>query len=82
MKAPLQHPIWAGDEIVIHSCRLIDQTGTPGSIILEWQGPAGKDYYVMIGNSADDFLEHYRAAPDDEARDLIMQYEIRKVAAR
>jgi hypothetical protein len=82
MNTPLQHPIWPGEEMVIRNCQLIEDTGIPGSIFIRWIGAAGYDEIVLIGNHADDFLELYRAAPDAEARDLIMQHEIRKAAAR
>lgn len=84
MNTPLQHPVFVEEGMPIHSCRLVDKTGIVGAIMLFWKArpDAEEDFVVLIGTFADDFLEHYRAAQDDEGRTLIMQHEIRKAAAR
>lgn len=78
----LEHRIWEDDEFPVYSARLVDEPGflPPGCIELRYIGREGEKSFIIHANEADDFMEHYRAAPDQEAREHLMIHEIRKGA--
>lgn len=81
MSAQMEHPVF--QEEVIHCCRLVERGGylPPGCIEIRYIGAEGEQAHVICANAADDFMERYRAAPDDETRQLVMESEIRKAYA-
>lgn len=84
MTVQLQHQIWSEDQKPVFAPRMIEKPGflPAGSIELRYfrdPSTAASEYaHVITGNDADDFLERYRAAPDEEARQLVMAAEIRR----
>jgi hypothetical protein len=80
MTAQLEHQIWSEDDFLIHCCVLNENPlgRRPGSVAIQWLGAGGEHKLELLGNKADDFLERYRAAPDNESREHLMIYEIRK----
>lgn len=70
----LEHPLWQDD---MPTYTIIENTGIPGSIFVRW--PGGE--FTVIGNAADDLVERYRAAPDEETRQLVLAEAVSEVAA-
>lgn len=75
-----EHRIWEDDEFPVHGVRMVEKPGfvPAGCIELRYIGREGEKSYIIHANEADDFMEHYRAAPDQEAREHLMIHEIRK----
>lgn len=48
----------------------------PGEIAITWYEGCNSREMVLSGNEADDFLERYRAAPDQEHKDLVALHMI------
>jgi hypothetical protein len=48
----------------------------PGEICIVWYARSQIRERVLSGNDADEFMERYRAAPDEEHRGLVMAHMV------
>lgn len=82
MGVPLEHQIFAGEEIAIYGCQVITETGIPGSIYIRWDGDLGENELVLTGERAAAFLEDWRSAPGEPERRWVIEHKIREVMAQ
>ncbi|HEX2654500.1 MAG TPA: hypothetical protein VHN11_12710 [Xanthobacteraceae bacterium] len=72
------HELWQDRTIhniyIMENCDLLQ----PGEICISWYigAEATPHERIISGNEADDFLERYRAAPDQEHKDLVALHMI------
>lgn len=83
MTVHLEQPLWPEEQTPVYGARLVENPGflPAGCIELRFRDEADvrapERGHVICANMADDFMERYRAAPDEETRTLLMINQIR-----